>query len=87
MVRSWQPEVPVPPVIRKPRFMLGGRLAVMHEPSFMLATRGDKGRSASAPEQDTASKSAPVGSRGGVSVFSPPLEKPSAPARDKLNGT
>jgi hypothetical protein len=77
----------VPPVIRKPRFMLGGRLAVMHEPSFMLAARTGKSRSASAADQDTTSRSALVGNRGGVSAFSPPPGKPAAPARDKLNGT
>ncbi len=34
-VRPWHPGVASPPVVRTPQFMLGGRLAAVHEPRFM----------------------------------------------------
>jgi hypothetical protein len=50
-VRPWQPAVASPPVVRPPRFMLGGRLAVIREPQFMRdpATENDPAPSASDP--------------------------------------
>jgi hypothetical protein len=35
-VRAWMAPAPSPPTVRTPAFMLGGRLAVIREPHFML---------------------------------------------------
>jgi hypothetical protein len=61
LARPWQPPVATPPTVKKPRFMLGGRLAVIREPSFM---HDDQPEDASLSSQSETVKLSLVDSHG-----------------------
>ena len=53
LARPWQPPVASPPIVKKPQFMLGGRLAVIREPQFM---HDDRPEGAPSPKQSQTAK-------------------------------
>ena len=61
LARPWQPPVVSPPVVKKPQFMLGGRLAVIREPRFMQDARTEDAPSPSPSKTEKLSLVKPHG--------------------------
>jgi hypothetical protein len=51
-VRAWMAPAASPPIVRTPSFMLGGRLAVIREPHFMLGVAPGASTPASGAEKE-----------------------------------